>query len=1150
MRLCPVCSQENTETARFCSSCGAALTSEPPREERKVVSVLFADLVGFTSRAEQLDPEDVRAVLAPYWERLRSELEKRGGTVEKFIGDAVMALFGAPVAHDDDPLRAVGAALAIRDWAREEEDLQVRIAVNTGEALVLLGARPAEGEGMAAGDVVNTTARLQTAAPVNGVLVGETTYRATRDVVEYAEHEPVMGKGKSEPIPVWEAVQVRSRLGMDVERPNLPLVGRTRELGVIVDAFERAKSEREPQLVTLVGVPGIGKSRLVGEFFSHLEGAPDLVWWRQGRALPYGDGVSFWAVAEMVKAQAGIEENDPPDACAEKLRASVEQLVADEAECDWVTDHLLPLVGVEQRSRSGESAPAWRRYFEGLAEQRPLVMVFEDMHWADDGLLDFIDHLVDWATGVPILALATARPELLDRRQAWGGGKLNVSTIALTPLSDEEAAEIIHGVLEQAALPSETQQALLERAGGNPLYAEQFARLYMERGSADDLPLPETVQGLIAARLDGLSAEEKRIVQDASVYGKVFWSGALAANAQSLHSLERKGMLRRERRSAVGGETQYAFRHVLVRDVAYGQIPRAARGEKHLRAADWIESLGRAEDHAELLAHHLAAALELGAVEADRARVAFARAAQRAIVLHAYRSALDYSDRALELWSSHDDERAHILAINARARFRVEGDYRPLHEAVDALERVGAVEPAAELAAVAANAAWRAGREADVRELLARAERMLRGRPPSPALAAVLAEKARFLAIRREPGGAEAAEAALDVSDRLSLDELRANAIGTLGVVRMNLGDIAGAAELFARAIDVAPTGSPERIRSAINGSVAAFTDGDSAASEQWLERALELLDRSGDRPNHLWAETGLLDVRYQGAGRWDEAVHVGEELLSEFEAVGGHYLEGRVGLALARSYAARGETAAAERALTRGIARIERTSDPQARLPTLLETAFAYQLLGRHEEAASFARRAADPTIIGGAAAIRAEAAVAIARAGVSELFIALADALPPTRRWETALLVLTGRTVEAADAYARMSPNDEAFVRLLAAEQLAAAGQVAEAQTQLERALAVFRAVGATKFVRDAEGLLSAASYPAGPSITLRSWRPQGNGGGQGSGAGCRSGSRCSRSRSRSGCSRTRSWGRSRRSSCRSSSSRAPRSSARSRC
>src|SRR3954469_14365189 len=749
MPLCPVCSQENTESARFCSACGAALTSEPSREERKVVSVLFADLVGFTSRAEQLDPEDVRAVLAPYWERLRDELERYGGTVEKFIGDAVMALFGAPVAHEDDPERAVRAALAIRDWAREEDDLQVRIAVNTGEALVLLGARPAEGEGMAAGDVVNTTARLQAAAPVNGVLVGETTYRATRDVVEFAEHEPVVAKGKSEPIPVWEAVQVRSRLGMDVERATLPLVGRTRELGVIVDAFERAKSEREPQLVTLVGVPGIGKSRLVGEFFSHLEGAPDLVWWRQGRALPYGDGVSFWAVAEMVKAQTGIEENDPPDVCAGKVRVSVEQLVADDAERDWVIDHLLPLVGVDQRGGVGDSAPAWRVFFESLAERRPLVMVFEDMHWADDGLLDFIDHLVDWATGVPILVIATARPELLDRRQAWGGGKLNVSTIALTPLSDEEAAQIIHGVLDQAALPAETQQALLERAGGNPLYAEQFARLYTERGSADDLPppappgppprlytergsaddlpLPETVRGLIAARLDGLSSEEKRIVQDASVYGKVFWAGAIGAHDDALHSLDRKGILRRERRSAVGGETQYAFRHVLVRDVAYGQIPRTARGEKHVGAADWIESLGRADDHAELVAHHLAAAAELGVDVGDRARITFRRAGDRARALGAWPAAARYYAQALASWPVEDEDYPRLVAASAASHARATGETEQLGAALDALEGAGLWEEGAQFAATAAETAWHA--TADPRPFLDRGLKLLDGWP-------------------------------------------------------------------------------------------------------------------------------------------------------------------------------------------------------------------------------------------------------------------------------------------------------------------------------------------------------------------------------------------------------------------------------------
>src|SRR5204863_6477932 len=303
MVTCATCGRENPPNARFCNSCGSALVAAPEarREERKIVTVLFADLVGFTSRAERLDPEDVRALLDPYWRHLRDELERFGGTVEKFIGDAVMALFGAPLAHEDDPERAVRAALAIRDWAREEEGVQVRIAVNTGEALVLLGARPVEGEGMAAGDVVNTAARLQSAAPVNGVLVGETTYRATRHVIDYAEREPVSAKGKAELIPVWEAVQARSRLGVDLAAPATPLVGRTRELDLLVDAFERARNGPATQLVTLVGVPGIGKSRLVGELAEHIRSGEELVYWRQGRSLPYGEGVSFWSLAEMVK---------------------------------------------------------------------------------------------------------------------------------------------------------------------------------------------------------------------------------------------------------------------------------------------------------------------------------------------------------------------------------------------------------------------------------------------------------------------------------------------------------------------------------------------------------------------------------------------------------------------------------------------------------------------------------------------------------------------------------------------------------------------------------------------------------------------------------------------------------------------------------
>jgi class 3 adenylate cyclase len=480
------------------------------RRERKVVTVVFCDLVGFTSQAETMDPEDVEAILRPYHARVRSELEHYGGTVEKFIGDAVMALFGAPVTHEDDPERAVRAALAIRDFAIENE-LELRVGVTTGEALVQLDAQPDAGEGMASGDVVNTAARLQTAAPINGVLVDETTYRATRTAVDYEHAQAVEAKGKAEPVPVWEAQTAHSRFGVDVaHEARAELVGRERELGVVRDAFERARHERTPQLLTLVGVPGIGKSRLVYELSRIADADPDLVIWRQGRCLAYGDGVTLWALSEIVKAQAGIVEQDSPDDVERKLRLAVDDVLADTGDANWVESQLRSLVGLSADSelgddRRGAAFAAWRRFLEAMAEQRPLIVVFEDLHWADESLLDFVDELVEWVTDVPLLAVATARPELLERRPGWGGGKLNATTLALAPLSEDQTALLIAQLLERSVLPAESQQALLERAGGNPLYAEQFAELFLERGSADELGLPETLQGIIAARLDGLA---------------------------------------------------------------------------------------------------------------------------------------------------------------------------------------------------------------------------------------------------------------------------------------------------------------------------------------------------------------------------------------------------------------------------------------------------------------------------------------------------------------------------------------------------------------------------------------------------------------------------------------------------------------------
>ena len=607
------------------------------RRERKVVTVLFADLVGFTARSKELDPEDVEAILRPYHEHLRTELERFGGTVEKFIGDAVMAVFGAPVAHEDDAERAVRAALAIRDAAVAGAELEVRIGVNTGQALVNLDARPDMGEGLVAGDVVNTAARLQSAAPVNGVLVGEATYRRTGDAVEYREADPVVAKGKAEPVPVWEAVSPRARTGVDVvQRGGTRLVGREAELAALRRALERSRAETRPHAATLVGAPGIGKSRLVWELFASLDQAQGLVLWRQGRSLPYGEGGSFWALGELVKAHAGILESDSATEAERKLARVLADTVAEAGERDWIARHLRPLVGLEETEplgsdRRAEAFAAWRRFFEAVAERAPLVLVFEDLHWAEDGVLDFIADLPE-RVEAPILVLGTARPELLERRPSWSAGSSTAQTIVLEPLSDDESARIVAQLLDDEAVPGELERALLARVSGNPLYAEHYVRMLLEQGLLErngsgwqltqtELPHPEAIQGIIAARLDALPAEEKTLLQDASVLGKVFWAGGAASVGERdrwevedrLHALARKELVRRDRRTTVEGEPEYAFRHVLVREAAYESLTRAARAERHRRAAEWLERVGeeRGGDLAELVAHHYTSALDL-----------------------------------------------------------------------------------------------------------------------------------------------------------------------------------------------------------------------------------------------------------------------------------------------------------------------------------------------------------------------------------------------------------------------------------------------------------------------------------------------------------------------------------------------------------
>ncbi len=660
---------------------------------------------------------------------------------------------------------------------------------------------------MASGDVVNTAARLQAAAEPGSILVDETTYRATERTVDHRQAEPVVAKGKANPVPTWQAVRAIARVG--VERSGgAPLVGRERELALLRETFLRVTREQEPQLLTLVGVPGIGKSRLVFELFQTIEtGEFGLVFWRHGRSLPYGEGVTFWALSEMVKAQAGILETDTSEETEAKLRESVRRVVAQADDAAWLERHLRPLAGLETddtwtADRRGEAFAAWRRFFETLAQVHPLVLAFEDLHWADEQLLDFVDYLVEWARGVPILVLCTARPELLARRSGWGGGKVNSSTILLSALSEAEMTELVSSLLEKSALPGDSRGRLLEHAAGNPLYAEEFTRL-LATGRAPS-ELPETVQGIIAARLDTLPREEKELLQDGAVLGRVFWLGALGGERrvleEKLHSLERKEFVGRERRSMVDGEVEYAFRHVLVRDVAYEQIPKADRGAKHRSAASWIESLGRPEDHAETVAHHYLAALDYARstgedVEphAERAGAALRDAGDRALALNAFAQAAQFYERVLELSSGDAD--AELLLRYGRA-LAVSGDGRAvpvLEQALQALLEEGASEAVAEAHAYLTEAFQYQGRRDEAFDHSERAVELLRDAPASPAKARVLTESSRLLALAEHRDTIRVGEQAYEMALELGLNELASRAMANLGLAKTQALDHEGA---------------------------------------------------------------------------------------------------------------------------------------------------------------------------------------------------------------------------------------------------------------------------------------------------------------------------------------------------------------------
>ncbi len=1045
-----------------------------------------------------MDPEDVEALLRPYHERVRAELERHGGTVEKFIGDAVMALFGAPTAHEDDPERAVRAALAIRDFAIEEE-LELRVGITTGEALISLDARPDAGEGMASGDVVNTAARLQSAAPVNGVITDETTYRATRYAIDYGNAEPVEAKGKSAPIAVWQAIAAHARFGVDIaHEARSALVGRDRELATIRDAFDRARHQRTPQLVTLVGVPGIGKSRLVYELNRIVDADPELITWRQGRCLAYGDGVTLWALAEIVKAQAGIAEQDAPPDVAEKLRRAAEDAVPEE-DVAWVESHLLALAGLAEDpelggNRRNEAFSAWRRFLEGLAEQRPIVLVFEDLHWADESLLDFVDELVDWVTDVPLLVVATARPELLERRPGWGGGKLNATTLALAPLTNDETACLLGSVLGTPVLAAEAQTALLERAGGNPLYAEQFAELYVEQGSTDDLTVPETLQGIIAARLDGLSPDEKSIMLDAAVVGKVFWTGALGRHdgtETAFHSLERKGFVRRQKRSSVAGESEIAFAHALVRDVAYGQIPRAERVTKHRNVAEWLESLGRPEDHAEMRAYHWRSALDLARASGtdnpdlvDRARFSLRDAGDRASGLNNHAAAASLYADALGLWPAGDSEQPELLfrlAVALHAAYDETRQQRALEAARDALLAAGDTERASETEAYLARVFWDRGEDALVREHLGRAE-ALAGESTSVAAARVLAFSARIRNIAGETEEAQPlAEAAFAMATELGLEELRAHALTTIGMTKNDLDFGTGTADME-RALEIAlAADSPVAATTVNNLAVHATFAAEFPRTAELYDEAMRLAERYGDasairfiRGNRVWLDLML--------GYWDVALESADAFIAECEAGSPHTMEPFVREVRAVVLVGRGDRDGALRDQTYSLERAVTRNEPLHWLGALANSAALYVEVGRVDEARKLAVQI-PPLVrkIGIHGALATRLGPHAEKLGIlDELREAVAvGAGPSLPVWHRIMEhVLAGELTIAADIMAAAgNPMIEAHLRKHAGLHMLVVGRTTDAEIELERALAFYRSVDASAYVAEIESALADA-------------------------------------------------------------------------
>ena len=1077
------------------------------RQERKVLTVLFADLVGFTSRSETMDPEDVRALLAPYWDRLRTELEHFGGTVEKFIGDAVVALFGAPVAHEDDPERAVRAALAIREWVVEEGELEMRIGVNTGEALVV-------------GDAINTAARIQSVAPEMGVAVGLATWESTHLAIDYEELPPATLKGKSAPVRVFHATAVRASIGVDLSRSHAgAYVGREDEIARLHKAFDDAVASGQARFVVVVGEPGIGKSRITTELAARVLAENPSVAWRQGRCLPYGDGVTFWALGEILKAHAGILDGDD----AETVTAKVTDAIPATTDAEWLRDRLLPLVGAAAPSANREeSFGAWRAFLEGIARANPAVIVFEDIHWADDALLAFLAYLAASPPDAALLVLLTARPTLDEHHPSFAANLPGLGRIDLRPLTDDETQRLITGILG-AVVPLGLHGPILERAQGNPLYAEEFVRLLVDRdllvrsngnvALREDaaIPMPDSITSLLAARLDALPPGRKALLADAAVIGKVFWSGGVAAmegrtpedvNAD-LSELARIELVRPAVRSSMAGEAEYAFWHVLARDVAYQQLPRASRAARHQAAGDWLEAKagGRVEDIAQLLAHHYSTALDLAraAGEENRAHALepcalryLRMAGQRAVGLDTV-AAISFLERALELAPQGADERPEILAAFGDAldqAGRHEEAAAAFEEAIAGFEAHGDDRRAARLM-LRLQLVYVMLRDARLLELTPRALEILTSVEPSEDLVLGLTQQAIEVAETGDyQAGLDILDRALDVAEHIGMPP-PARTLRRRAHLRLLMGDL-GCTEDFERAIAAAKTAGDARevgLGALWYGGNLALLQGNTRGRAVLVD-GLEYVRSRGLSSSVQMLSSGLANTSVEG-GLFDEALTLARETLPAARASGANGVVAECLGALMSVGAMRGDLAGLPQLLDEFEALNMTYEVEEFWVDLQVSIVAAYLALGRREPAAAVIERVLSiPGIKRGGYRYLVGAYVRVATElqmphidGMLEGVRSLGPAEVASRRWAEGSIAQShgdhaGAAVAHGEAAAGFNKLEirpwEALTQLGLGRSLAVLGRHDEAEMAVGAARAIFVDLRAAPWIEECDRAL----------------------------------------------------------------------------